>query len=154
MSKAIALVTTSSRTHAGVVYAIDARFVYVAESQKEGFVIVPYEIDYFEDLLGGRILTRRSRVPIKEVQLIIDKYVGLKYGFLDLIFILLYVITGKILFKDTTKRLICSEAVARVLYDCSKKSINFEKEFNKPFSYITPDDLNQSIQLKDVWGLK
>ena len=38
-------------------------------------------------------------------------------------------------------RLICSEAVARILYDSSKKKINFQKEYDKPYDLVTPQDI-------------
>ena len=47
------------------------------------------------------------------------------------------------------KKLICSEFVARVLYEISNKEINFEEEFNKKYDYITPADLYQSRRFSE-----
>lgn len=149
ISKAIALVTTSSRTHAGIIYGFSKGFVCCAEAQSNGFTLINYSNKEFNNLLGNKILLRRSKQKLYAVQRTINKYLGRPYDYKDLIFILLNKITGKF-FPDTSKKLICSEAVARVLYDSSRKKIDFEKEFKKPFSYVTPDDLNQSNQLVDV----
>ena len=46
-----------------------------------------------------------------------------------------------------TKQIICSEAVARILYDSSNKKINFEKEFDKRYDLISPIDLYYSKQI-------
>ena len=81
---------------------------------------------------------------------VINKYHGKPYGFIDLIAIAISIITKKRLLKDTADRLICSETVARILYDASKKQIDFAKEFDKPYSYITPDDIFMSKHLKNL----
>lgn len=88
---------------------------------------------------------------MKDVKKNADKYLGKGYGFLDIFHILLYWIFGtkaKFLFTHA-QYLICSEAVARILYDASGKKINFEKEFEIPYDLIEPAHLAQSKQI--IW---
>jgi len=50
--------------------------------------------------------------------------------------------------KWGAKNLICSEAVARILYDSSEKKIDFEKEFLIPYDLIEPMHLWRSKQIE------
>lgn len=149
ISKIIAKLTSSSFTHVGIVEYVDNDCITVAEAQAKGFVLNEYPTELVEsNIICGEWTVLQSKKPLMCVEAIISQYLGKPYGYLDLVAIFLYKITGKILFKGTSKRLICSEAVTRVLYDASDKEIDFEKEFNKPYSYITPDDIFMSKQLK------
>jgi len=149
ISKAIAMATGSSYTHVGVIASINKNVVKIAEALDKGFVLTKHTKHLFIDRVKNReLLILSSRKKLTDVKNHILKYLGKPYGFFDLFLILIYIITGKKLAKGTSNKLICSEAVAKVLYDSSHKRLNLSKEFDKPYSYITPDDIFNSKQLK------
>jgi len=151
ISRAIAFVTSSSYTHAGIVYYVGNNEVITAEAQAKGFVLVKRSKEEFDALVNLRsIILLRSRKPLFDMTEDIELMLGTKYGYLDLLKILINKITGKKAFKESTNSIICSEAVARLLYSASDCKVDLSKEFNKGFDLITPDDLNMSKFLKSV----
>lgn len=156
ISKWISRFTGSDFTHAGIINCVGNNAVIMAEAQKS-FVRTEYSYEQFDKLIDdGKVIIRRAK--IREAGIWIDslrifscvqKYIGKKYGYLDLLAIALYELTGKRLFKDTANVLICSEAVARILADV--EYCDLSQEMKKPFSYITPDDLYNSKKLKTVF---
>jgi hypothetical protein len=143
ISKAISFITSSSYTHAGIVYSSDDEII-TAEAQAKGFVLIKRSKEEFYSLIENRdISILRTRFPLQNIKEHIDMMLGTKYGYLDLLKILIYKLTGRKVFKESTKSVICSEAVARLLY-MSNNKIDLSKEFSKPFDLISPDDLNQS----------
>lgn len=155
ISKAIAAFTGSSYTHVGIISTVKDDELIMAEALAEGFTLSKYDLTMFKQKVDeGIFLVRSPRKQLHKprVKETILKYLGRPYGYLDILFIALSKLTGKRLLKGCADKLICSEAVARVLYESSNKRIDFEKEFNKPYSYVTPDDLFMSKQLKTVYG--
>ena len=57
---------------------------------------------------------------------------------------------GNVLNLSDDNKLICSEAVARILYDASEKDINFELEYCKNYNLITPMDIFESKYVKNI----
>jgi hypothetical protein len=148
LSKAIAMATKSSWTHAGIVYDLTDTEVITAEALAKGFTLVTRSREDFEsDFLIREIEVLEPKKELFDLKEVIEGTLGRPYGYLDLLAILIYTITGKRIFKGTAKSLICSEAVSEVLYTCSRNKIDLSKEFNKPGSYITPDDIYCSKSL-------
>lgn len=150
ISKAIAFVTSSSYTHAGIIYDVSEDTIITAEAQANGFVKISRSRLEFEDLIECReICILKPRVKLEDVKFNIDLMLGKGYDYLDLLKILINKITGHKTFKRTANKVICSEAVAILLKECSTGKLDLAKEFNKDVELITPDDLNQSRQLKN-----
>lgn len=151
ISKAIAMITGSSYTHVGIIKDVKKDVIVIAEAMTEGFYSSDYKRKIFEGMIKfGSVLIMRPTKSLKDVVKSIEKYEGRPYAVLDLVAILIYAITGHKLCKGSADKLICSEAVARVLYDASGKKIDLQKEYDKPYSYITPDDLFMSKYLTSI----
>lgn len=76
-----------------------------------------------------------------------EKYLGNEYAWKDIILIVIHWFTG-FKFGGDSNSLICSEAVARILYDSSGKEINFAQEYDMPYDLITPVLVYDSIYLR------
>ena len=142
LTKLIRIVTTSDYNHAGI-YLGNGR---VAESLAHGFTMRIYD-DIEGTLLSGVDLYRyKKKLDSRAIKRAILNNVGRKYGFLDLLKILIYTFTKK-KFKKESKRLICSEAVALCYrnagFDLFPKIKNLD--------YITPSDLANNKLLKKLW---
>ena len=138
---------TNRWTHTAIIGEIIGDKIYVYEALTEGFTRVEYSyVELMGYLNDNLMVVGKSRMPLHNVKENCDKYLGRPYGFLDILSIILYTIFGNLSFKIYTgsKQLICSEAVARILYDSSKEVINFEIEFGKRYDLITPIDLYHS----------
>ena len=148
ISQAIAHITGSSYVHCGIVYKVTNDTIVIAEALSNGFVKSVYDKKEFYDKITNReVYIMKTKKPLNHVQLHVNKMLGKPYGYLDLLVILVYTITGKRLLKGTSNSLICSEAVSRVLLSASNNIVNLPKEYDKEHSYITPDDIFFSIQL-------
>jgi hypothetical protein len=124
--------------------------VVIYEALKDGFVKGDYETWWLNvQIEKGNAKKGHTTVELKDVQVHCESYLGNGYGFFDLWNILIYILFRKnsFTFNPGSKRLICSEAVARVLYDASNKEIDFVKEFGKPYDMVTPADLAMSKQI-------
>ena len=148
--KLIKFVTKSKYIHSGIITSVGPDFIEIAEALSRGFVISNYERWWVEGKIKeGVISIGESKSPLINVRDIALKYQGTPYGFMTILHIANYLIFRKKAFwSDGTKSLICSEAVARILYDASDKKINFETEYNKSYDEITPGDLERSKQIK------
>lgn len=138
-------------THSAIIGDIQGDNVIVYEALNKGFVKNTYSIKQLNNWLKNKYMI--VGVPIKPLTNVTkncEKYIGTPYGWFDIFNIGLYLIFKKFAFTISTgtKQIICSEAVARILYDSSKKQIEFEKEFNKKYDLITPIDLYYSKQIK------
>ena len=137
-------------THSGIIYSVDNDYVTIAEALNQGFVLTKYEIWWLTaQYENDKLAIGKAKEKLTNVQKNIEQYLGRPYAWFDIFNIALWYLFGKTSFKfnSGSKRLICSEAVSRVLYDCSK-SIDFEKEFKKNFDEITPQDLYISKQIR------
>lgn len=146
VANAISKVTNSEFVHVGIVFNTIDKTVYVAEARNKGFVIHYYKET---ELLNNPVFKiKRSSIKLKNVDKIITQYLGNDYGFLQILNILIYRYLRIKLPGDGVDTLICSEAVARVLWDCNEK-INLAEEFDTPFDYITPAMINKSKFFKE-----
>ncbi|NWF49970.1 MAG: hypothetical protein HXY49_05465 [Ignavibacteriaceae bacterium] len=137
--------TKSEFSHAGIVYELGEKKIKVGEAWGSGFGI---RTRYVSELPKCKI--RRAKVELKDVKRIQRKYIGKPYDRLNIIGLVIHSLTGKKLFVRSVKKITCSEVSARFFYDASKKQIDFQKEFHKPYDYITPADLARSKQLRNI----
>ncbi len=141
----------SKCTHAGIIARIERIKVLIFEpvNLKEGFCGYWYKRKYFnEQIKKGKIVIGIPNRYVKNVFKHAMKYRDTKYGILDILAIAFFWLTRLKINPTGAKKLICSEAVVRILYDSSNKAINFEKEYNKPYDLITPCDIYYSKQIK------
>ena len=152
-SRIISIFTQSNYTHVGIVIDILPGKIITAEALANGFTFREYSRYNFMNLIRNKkILLQRSIHPLSNVKKTAKKYKGVSYGWIDILLIGLHGIGIKWKpITDRSKQLICSEAVARILYDTSDKLINFEKEYNKPFYLMTPDDIYRSLFITPVY---
>lgn len=149
--KIIQFKTGSKWVHVGIGYEDDDSFI-IYEAINKGLVKTVYSKDKIEELKKQGIVTSKTvDLPTTALKFkeICDKYEGTPYDWVSIFNIGFYFLFGKYILNFTGPRmLICSEFVARVLYEASNKEINFETEYNKPYDYIEPMDIYNSIQLQ------
>ena len=139
-SKIITKVTKCDYSHIGIGYFDEKVNAYVIyESINKGFVKSNYNANL-------NVSKYCKIVEVKEcdketIEKIADKYLGIGYDWLTVINIGLIYIFGKSIIKynNGTKKLICSEAVSRVLNDL--KIVDLSLILGKDFDYITPQDI-------------
>lgn len=140
-------------THSAIIIDIYEDEVLVAEALTKQFSMKRYEKWWLEaKIKEGIINIGTPTKPLKNIVGHALKYKDGSYGWGDIYNILIYWIKGKesIFHKKYAgvKYVICSEAVARILYDASDKKIDFEKEFKKSYDIIEPMDLARSKQIR------
>ena len=143
----------SKCVHAGIIARVteDKVLIYEAKSIIDGFDGYYYEIKGLENKIKeGSVIIKESKVKLDDVLENCEKYVGIRYGFLDVLMIGFYWLTKIKISLTKAHKIICSEAVVRILFDSSNKKIDFEKEYNKPYDLITPMDIYKSTQLKEI----
>jgi hypothetical protein len=137
--------------HSAIITSIEKNKVLVHEALSQGFIANYYEKSDIEDKINKGYFSIGTPIsPLKDVLKFAKNYEGKGYGFLDIFHIIIFWLFGtksKFLFTHA-QNLICSEAVARILYDSSNKKINFESEFEIPYDLIEPMHLWQSQQIK------
>jgi hypothetical protein len=139
-----------SWTHSAIITEVREDKVLVHEALKQGFVANYYEKQWLEKKIDeGHYVIGETKIELEDVLTNVRKYEGREYGFFDIFNIIFYWIFGSEVkfFFTGAQNLICSEAVARILYDSSDKKIDFEKEFLIPFDLIEPMFLWQSNQI-------
>lgn len=132
---------------------VECAIVY--EALNKGFTKSYYELWWLEQRFDkGEMDVGNAKKPLHDVWKYCEKYIGTPYGWIDIFRIAKFYLFGSKVVDDDKKvqDLICSEAVARILYDASDKKIDFEKEFDIPYDYISPMDLEVSKQIS--WGSK
>lgn len=146
--KLIKFHTRSKWTHVGVIVEEDDTSYTIAEALNKGLTISKYNIEALNKAekegkcIIKTISTRTSPAKFKQI---CEKYEGVPYDWFSIINIALYSILGRLALNFKGPRaLICSEFVARVLYEASNGRINFEDEYNKPFDLITPIEIFKS----------
>jgi hypothetical protein len=139
-------------THVGIITQVDKDMVVIHEALGKGFISSYYEKWWLDDKIKNKIiLIKEVREPLNDVFDNAEKYRDIKYGWRDIFGIIFRYVFGFELFPMSgPNRLICSEAVVRILYDSSDKKIDFEKEYAIPFDFITPMDIYLSKFLKEV----
>jgi len=115
---------TSSAIHAGIISEVNYN-----ENKVQIFEILNlnganfyyYDMNFLtEKIKSNEIHIRRPKENIKNIIENCEKYLYIKYGILDLFAILLYGFFNIKIKSTNMKKVICSELVARVLYDSSK----------------------------------
>lgn len=139
-------------SHVGIITKVDDFEVTISEALSNGFTESIYKKAYlYENTQLKNMYIKETKIKLNDVYSNSQKYLGKPYGFLDIFSIILSFITRFKNIKLTgSKSLICSEAVARILYDSSNKKINFEKEYSKPYDLITPMDIYLSKFIKFI----
>lgn len=137
-------------THSAIITKVKEDKILIHEALSRGFVAHWYDkIEIEKKIKKGFYVIGETKVKLKDVKKYAEKYRGIGYGFFDIAHIILYWIFGreaKFLFTGS-QYLICSEAIARILYDASDKKVDFEKEFGIPYDLIEPMHLWQSKQI-------
>lgn len=136
----------SGATHCGIIVEANSESVLIYEATNKGFVANWYDTLW---LLGDeRVHIGEFKEKVTNVKLNCEKYKDIKYGWLDIASIALSYVLGKQIIGITGKNaIICSEAVSRVAYDCSK-TIDFQKEWGTSFDTITPMHIFTSKQVR------
>lgn len=143
IAKIIKIVTTSPYHHAAI-YVGNGK---VAESLAKGFVIKQRNKDWLKnENLNHVFRPRNKKLYPRSVKRNVLKYLGRGYGFLDLVEILVYKLSGYRVFKSRSKRLICSEAVAQIYLD-----LGIDLVPGKNLDLVTPADISQSQELERVY---
>lgn len=143
--KLIRFHTKSKWTHVGIVAAENTEGFICFEALNKGLIKTHYSRTQMTEL------ERQGLAVVKEVDLRVSeqklwdtcaKYEGTPYDWISIINIALYSILGRRALNFSGPRaVICSEYVARVLYELSGGQINFENIYGKKFDLITPAEL-------------
>ncbi|MCK5018483.1 MAG: hypothetical protein KAS32_15595 [Candidatus Peribacteraceae bacterium] len=136
-------------THVGIISKVRKDAIQIHEAGSKGFVKGWYSKDAVEDWYDtGLVDLIDTKIKTINLEWYADQYLGRPYAWHDIIGICLSYLFGWKFLKITgASKLICSEAIARLLYDVSDRKINFEEEYDKPYDLITPMDLYNSKQL-------
>ena len=140
-------------SHVAIVTEVRGGDVLLHEAlAKNGkFIASYYSISAIEQWMKeGRCLRGKTTIPLVDVKHYADAYLGKPYGYKTLWYIILFKIFGWKLLAESegVNSLICSEAIARILYDASDKQIDFVKEFGIPYQFIEPYLLLISKQIR------
>lgn len=148
----------SETTHCGIVSRIFDDKIEIFEATNKGFISSFYYNDWLENKIKiGKVKFKETKIQLKNVFDTCKKYENIKYGWLDIIGIVLSsLFKWKVLGITGKNAIICSEAVARILYDCSDKKIvlgysknNYnQSEYKIKFDAITPMHIYLSKCLK------
>ena len=135
--------------HVGIVTYVQRDKVLIHEAIGTGVTRSWYTIKFLERKIDeGIVDIQRPKQKLLYIEDCANKYYGKGYGWLDIIGIGICFLLGWKGMKITgASKLICSEAVARILYDASNKEINFENEYDKSYDMITPMDIYLSKQI-------
>ena len=146
--------------HTAIITEVRDTDVLVHEALSEGFKSTYYDKTWlFEQYNLNNVKFGETIIKLKDVKLNADKYLGKGYAWSDIFFVGLKAIIGFNWTITGERRLICSEAIARILYDSSNKKILLgygdksqkkESEFKKKFDLITPQDIARSKYIKFV----
>jgi hypothetical protein len=141
--------------HVGIISRIEGNTIWIAEAiGTVPFQEFEYDVNWIEARVKeGKMWIQRSTVPLKNVYEVIQCYFGRKYDWIAIWGILFKFLFG--FHSPISKKfkgedmLICSEAVFRILYDCSGHKIDVLKEYGiKEADWVTPMHLFKSKFLK------
>jgi len=144
ISSLIKFVTKSKYSHVGIVMRVfDNQETLIAESLDKGFTVNRY---YTPNLLKkckvGHIFKQMDHPHRIVFRSHITKFLGLKYDWSAIFSILRSILTGRAMEHDTSRQLICSEAVVRIY-----KSMKLDISEGKPADYVTPGDLARNKKI-------
>jgi hypothetical protein len=139
----------SDATHCGIINDVNNEQVCIYEAGTNGFQPNWYAISWLDEMIkNGKVKLKQTKIKLNNVDETCDKYQDIGYGYLDILGIVCSFLFGwKVIGITGKNKMICSEAVCRVLYDCSNKKIDFEKEYGIKFDAISPEHLFLSKQL-------
>lgn len=147
--KLIKFHTGSKWTHVGIVGLERAEEYVCFEAINKGLTASVYtkaQIAEWEKLGLVKVVELDLRVSSERLLRTCQAYEGYPYDWISIINIALYGILGRLALNFSgPKALICSEFVARVLYDLSDKKIDFEQVYGKKFDLITPTEIHQWV---------
>lgn len=140
----ISKVSNSPYTHVGICVDKKEDYYTIAESTANGFVLNIWDAKSLEDrIASGKWESLEvkglDKTNLKEYA---EGLVGIPYGYFDYIKFISYYLTGKKLFKDSSKSMVCSESVATLLYLCK---VDIRDDNNYGFDYIAPKDVYNKV---------
>lgn len=146
--KLIRFGTKCKYTHVGIIGDENDKEYTIYEALNKGLIRSNYNKQHIEDLIN------ESKVKIKEIEIQFsdsnqikkhcDNYLGNPYDWLSIFNIITYTLFRRYALNIKGSRLlICSEFVARVLYDLG---LNLSKILNKDYDYITPADIYNYLE--------
>ena len=137
-------------THVGIITKVDKKYILIHEAAAKGFIKSWYPIEWINEKVKSKnLLIKPVNKKLLNVFKTAEKYLGRPYAWFDIFGIIISFLFGfKFLKLTGANKLICSEAVARILYDSSNKQINLSSEYNKPYDLISPMDIHNSKWLK------
>jgi hypothetical protein len=137
----------SDATHVGIIADVSNTQVLIFESMPQGFVQSWYDKSWLEAvLLEDTVHMGRVNGKMTDVLKNCKVYENIGYGWLDIVTIGIFYITGLRLSLTKKNKIICSEAVNYVIYD-STKSINFAAEYGISPDQVTPQHIFLSKQI-------
>jgi hypothetical protein len=136
----------SNATHIGIITDVFADKVEIAEAGTNGIVFSYYENWWLEARIKeGKAKIGEVKSSLDNIHEIAKQYEGVEYAWLDIFMIALKFLGMKLHIATGPNAMICSEFVARVLYDASGKKVDFEKEYpGYDFDQICPEQIFQS----------
>jgi len=139
----------SKATHAGIVCRVEKNGVWIREAiENDGpdFDEYYYEYKWLEKRVAmGNFIVRRPKMRLTNVRRVCESYEDFEYDWASI-----FLMPFSVVFS-TPKVVFCSEAVARIYYDTSKKQLNISKELNKHYEKLTPTDLYRTKLLETVY---
>jgi hypothetical protein len=149
----------SKSTHIGIISKVEGKKVFIHEATNKGFIKNEYDADWLDGRIdAGIVHIGESKVDLINIEETCNKYNGIRYGWLDILGIGLSALLGwKVLGITGKNAIICSEAVARILYDCSDgklvlgysdKSDYDKAEYKIKFDAVSPMHIFLSKQIR------
>lgn len=145
--------TQSPYSHVSVVVGkslLDDSYYKIAEATANGFV---YTWVHLSDIIGEnasidayRLVKRPNYLTDEMIKQAVARRIGTPYGFLDLLGILIYILSGKNLFKKRSEAMTCSESCADMLAEFNIFLIK-----GKDLDLITPADFAASDKLRKLY---
>jgi hypothetical protein len=146
--KLIRFATGSKWTHVGIIASEDSENVICFEALNKGLTKTVYSQEHIKRLEEQGVVSIKTvslRTTPEKLVRACEKYEGAPYDWLSIFNIGFHFLFGKYALTFGGPRMvICSEFVARVLYELSNGGINFEEEYNKRFDFVTPADIFKS----------
>lgn len=149
-NKLIQAFTQCEFDHVGVITKREGGIIQVHEALNNGLVATQYNIEEF-NLMNIKIKKLCVGMHPLQVEKRANAYLGKPYGWIDIFLITLYrylkpfKLHKPIYWFTNGNKLICSEFVARLVYDASYKEINFAQEYNTKYSLVTPAMIYNSM---------
>lgn len=136
-------------THCGIITKIiDNEHILIHEAGPKGFSSSTYPMAWLDEKIEqGYCQIGECNEKLVDVFENAEKYVGIGYGWLDILTIAFSLFTGFRLGLTGNNKIICSEAVNYVIYDSTKK-VNFAAEYEISPDAVTPAHIYLSKQTK------